>query len=149
VVRFFWLLLSNSTGARLPSELCGNAGIDVSAGSLNSFTAGNFQPVVDLMDLVKVTGPNQGNLGGGNFFDYTVGHIESGPGGGWVRAATLGADPDPTVTGRAGFGTVPSSNANDSHGAWLVSPAIPEPSAALVFGIGVLVVGSAARRRKT
>ena len=126
----------------------GNAGIDLGPGFLNTFTSANYQPVVDLMAFVGVTGPNLGNLGGGNFFDYAAGHIESGPGGGGsVTVATLSADPDPTVTGRAGFGVVPSGSQNRTHGAWLVSAAIPEPSAAIVFAVGSVIVGLSARRR--
>ncbi len=99
-----------------------NAGINTGVGFLGSFTTENFQPIVDLMAFVSITGLNIGNLGGGNFFDFTVGHIESGPGGGgvFVTVATLSADPDPTVTGRAHFASVPSDNPSDHHGSWLV-----------------------------
>lgn len=93
-----------------------NAGIDT---TLSGFVSENFQPVVDLMGFVSVTG-DAGNLGGGNVFDYTAGHVESGPGGDWVSVGTISADPDPTLTGRQGFGTVPSDNTNATHGAWLI-----------------------------
>ena len=101
-----------------------NAGINTGVGFLGVFTTQNFQPVVDLMAFVGVTG-NNGNLGGEptNFFDFTAGHIESGPGGGSVNVATLSSDPDPTVTGRPGIGFVPSDNPNNQHGAWLVKRA--------------------------
>ncbi|MFQ6006518.1 MAG: hypothetical protein ACE5OQ_13570, partial [Woeseia sp.] len=99
-----------------------NAGINTGPGFLNIFTSPNFQPVVDLMAFVGITGLNTGNLGGGNFFDFTAGHIESGPGGGGnVNVATISADPAPTVTGRPGIGFVPSNNPNTQHGAWLIS----------------------------
>ena len=101
-----------------------NAGINTGAGFLGFFTSQNFQPIVDLMAFVGITGLNTGNLGGGNFFDFTVGHIESGPGscvGICVTVAGLGADPDPTVTGRPSFGGVTSNNPNTQHGAWLIS----------------------------
>ena len=98
-----------------------NAGINVGTGFLGSWTTENFQPIVDLMALVGITGLGTGNLGGGNFFDYTVGNIESGPGGDWVTVANLGADPDPTMTGRPSFGGVPSDNPNNSHGSWLIA----------------------------
>ena len=101
-----------------------NAGINTGVGFLNVFTTENFQPVVDLMAFVGVTGLNTGNLGGGNFFDFTAGHIESGPGGGSVDVATLSSDPDPTVTGRPDIGFVPSDNPNNQHGAWLVKRAV-------------------------
>lgn len=97
-----------------------NAGINVGTGFLGAWTAENFQPIVDLMVLVGITGTN-GNLGGGNFFDYTVGNIDSGPGGDWVTVAILGADPDPTITGRPSFGSVPSDNINNQHGSWLIA----------------------------
>jgi hypothetical protein len=96
--------------------LWANAGIDT---TLQGFVSENFQPIVDLMVFVSVTGTN-GNLGGGNLFDYTVGHIESGPGGGTVFANSLAADPDPTVTGRQSMGSAPSDNINSRHGAWLI-----------------------------
>ena len=93
-----------------------HAGVDT---TLTGFVTENFQPVVDLMAFVGITGTN-GNMGGGNFFDFTVGHVESGPGGGTVFVYTLAADPDPTLTGRQSNGTVPSDNTNSGHGAWLV-----------------------------
>ena len=98
-----------------------NAGINVGTGFLSSWTTENFQPIVNLMAWVDITGPGAGNLGGGNFFDYTAGHIESGLGGGWVSVATIGADPDPTKTGRPSFGSVPSDNIQNSHGSWLIA----------------------------
>jgi len=101
-----------------------SAGIDTGAGG---FVPQNLQPIVDLMQFVGITGLNQGNLGGGNFFDYTAGNIESGPGGldpvtgdpVWITLANIGADPVPTMTGRASFGTVPANNPNNTHGSWL------------------------------
>ena len=101
-----------------------NAGINTGTGFLGSWTTENFQPIVNLMAWVGITGPGAGNLGGGNFFDYTVGHIESGPGGGWVSVASIGADPDPTKTGRPSFGSVPSDNSSNTHGSWLVTKKI-------------------------
>jgi hypothetical protein len=95
--------------------------INVETGFLSAWTAENFQPIVDLMALVGITGPGTRNLGGGSFFDFTVGSIESGPGGDWVTVANLGADPDPTMTGRPGFGSVPSDNINNQHGSWLIA----------------------------
>ena len=95
-----------------------SAGIDTSV--LGTFVPQNLQPVIDLMAFVGITGINTGNLGGGNFFDFTAGHVESGPGGGGnVTVGTIAADPTPTATGRADFGTVPSNNPNNEHGAWL------------------------------
>ncbi|MGB5749962.1 MAG: hypothetical protein WBM69_23495 [Desulfobacterales bacterium] len=98
-----------------------NAGINVGAGFLNSWTTENFQPIVNLMAWVGITGPGVGDLGGGNFFDYTVGHIESGPGGGLVSLASIGADPDPTETGVPSFGSVPSDSSQNTHGSWLIT----------------------------
>ena len=100
----------------------GNAGINVGDGFLKVFTETNFQPIVDLMEFVGVTG-TMGSLGGGNFFDFTAGHIESGPGGGgqFIGIASLAADPDPTMTGRPIVaGSVPSNNNNSTHGQWLI-----------------------------
>lgn len=101
------------------------AGIDT--GAIGSFVPQNLQPIVDLMQFVGITGLNSGNLGGGNFFDFTAGNIESGPGGIdpatgssiWITLANIGADPLPTMTGRASFGTVPANNPNNQHGSWL------------------------------
>ena len=99
-----------------------NVGVNTGSGFLGVFTTTNLQPIVDLMGLVSVTGPNAGNLGGGNFFDFTAGHIDSGAGGGgWVEVAGLSADPDPTTTGRPDIASVPSDNPNNQHGSWLVS----------------------------
>jgi hypothetical protein len=99
-----------------------DAGINVGPGYLGYFTPENLQPILDLMVFVGVTGVNTGNLGSGNFFDFTAGHIESDPANneGWVQVATLSADPEPTATGRPDLGTVPSNNEQDQHGAWLV-----------------------------
>ena len=102
-----------------------NAGINVDSGFLNSWTTDNFQPIVDLMALVGITGPNAGNLGGGNSFDFTAGHIDRtvvypGDPREWVYVATIGADPDPTLTGEPGFGSVPTDNLNLQHGSWLI-----------------------------
>lgn len=94
-----------------------HAGVDT---TLAGFVSENFQPIVDLMAFVGITGTD-GNLGGGNYFDYTVGHVESGPGGGGsVYVCSLAADPDPTHTGRQSTGTVASDNDNPHHGAWLI-----------------------------
>ena len=111
-----------------------NAGINTDPGYWGSFTSENFTPIVDFMDYVGVTGDNVGNLGGGNLFDFTAGHIESGPGGGGsVSVATLSADPDPTVTGRPGIGTVSSDNSNSHHGSWLIDTASGTPMVTLDF----------------
>jgi hypothetical protein len=101
-----------------------NAGINTGIGFLGSWTTENFQPIVNFMAWVGITGLGVGNLGGGNFFDYTAGHIESGPGGSWVFVATIAADPDPTITGRPDFGSVPSDNSSSTHGSWLVKKKI-------------------------
>ncbi len=105
-----------ATGAEVKT-LWANAGVDI---DLVGFVSENFLPVVDLMVFCDATS-HAGNLGGGNFFDYTAGHVVSEPGGASAFVYTLSADPDPTVTGRQGFGTVPSDNDNLSHGAWLIA----------------------------
>ena len=132
-------------------DLWAEAGINLT--SLGSFTSANFQPIVDLMALVGITGLNTGNLDNVNFFDFTAGHIEGGPGSGWVWVMTIAADPDPTMTGRPDLGSVPSDNMNNEHGAWLVARTdptapVPEPEtyAMLLAGLGLL--GFMGRRRK-
>jgi len=40
-----------------------------------------------------------------------------------------------------------NQNGNGGNTGWRVDPAIPEPIAALVFGVGLLTIGVAARRR--
>ena len=125
-----------------------HAGIDVE--SLGLFTPANLQPIMDLMLLVGTTGLNSGNLGNGNSFDFTAGHIESGPagGGGWVRVMTIAADPDPTRTGRPDVGMVPSNNTNNERGAWLVGRRAPEPRASIMFSAGLVLLMIVRCRRR-
>jgi len=104
-----------------------NAGINLQ--TLGTWTTDNFQPIVDLMALVGITAPEGGGVG----IDYTAGHIESGPGGGSVIVANLGADHN-TQNGQPFFGAVPSSNENENHGSWLVERANPNtPSTPLLL----------------
>ncbi|MDY7095280.1 MAG: hypothetical protein SX243_20070 [Acidobacteriota bacterium] len=117
-------------------ELWEHAGIDT--GAIGRFVPQNLAPILDLMELVGVTG-DKGNLGGGNFFVYTNGYLDGKRGDGWVTVGGLGADPEPTATGRVSFGTVPSDNESDCHGSWLVtntlSVAKEEPMAPKPFQV--------------
>jgi hypothetical protein len=106
----------------------------------NDFVVENFQPIVDLMTLVGVTGVGTGNRDNVHFFDFTAGHIESGPGGGgWVNMADLAADPYMFLDGRAAFSAVPSNNPNEQHGSWLVAlNSVPDALAQLSAAVDEL-----------
>jgi len=80
-----------------------NAGINT--GTVSQFTSENFQPIIDLMAFVGVTGIGAGRRADGSPFDYVVGHIDhSAPQGqDWATTAGLGADLS-TEEGRPGFG---------------------------------------------
>ena len=127
-----------------------HAGINLDL--LGSFNEQNFEPVTGLMALVGVTGVNTGNLGGGNYFDYTVGCIDELRREGWNYVASLGSDPDPTITGRASFGWVPVDNNNSRHGAWLIdteSAPVPIPGAIWLLGSGLIgLVGFRKKSKK-
>ncbi|HTM44340.1 MAG TPA: hypothetical protein VL137_05265 [Polyangiaceae bacterium] len=98
--------------------LWSDAGIDTAA--LNEFVPQNFQPIVDLMLYVGVTGAATGNRDGVHFFDFTEGHtaeVENG----WVNVLGLAADPYAFLDGRADLASVPTNNVNPEHGSWLVA----------------------------
>jgi hypothetical protein len=127
--------------------LWAHAGID--EGSLGVFTSENFRPIVQLMSLVGITGLNTGNLDNVNFFDFTAGHIKSGPGGGgFVDVMTISADPDPTMTGRPDIGGVPSNNPNNEHGAWLFLRPVPEPGDTHLLLAGLVLLMLVRSRRR-
>jgi len=122
-----------------------HAGITVPSG----FIADNYAPIRNLMEYVGITGLGMGNLGGGQRFDYVVGHtadVRLPPYDGWVYTAGLGAYND-GLTGRASFGYVPVGNPNSSHGSWLTAP-IPLPSAVLLGALGLGTAGWRLRRRQ-
>ena len=101
-----------------------NAGINTST---TSWTAENYQPIVDFLVLL-------GKTDVGANLDYTGGHIQQyTPGGRLVLVATLSADHS-TLTGRPFFGTVPTSNEDERHGTWLIAkPKVIIPSIPLLL----------------
>ena len=108
-------------------ELWQHAGINT--GPQGQFVPENLLPVQNLMGFVGL-GATNGNLGAGNFFDFTAGHILSDPGTGGecnVQVATLSVDQDQDADsapdlnmGRVGIGCVFSANNFSDHGAWLI-----------------------------
>ena len=126
-------------------QLWKDAGIDV--GFVGVFTTQNFVPVTNLMTLVGGPLSHEGNLGGGNFFDYTVGYVTDVHTPDWYTLASLSADPDPTLTGRASFGEIPiSQEVVGQQGSWLVT-SVPEPSSLLLLGSGLFTAACRLRKR--
>ena len=105
------------------------------------------------MSYVGVTG-NDGNLGTGSPFDYTVGNIDNEGivnRDGWITLAGIASVPFQdsiySLTGRASFGTVPSDNSNNSHGSWLIAK-VPEPSIFILMIIGFAGLGLVRQRQQ-
>jgi hypothetical protein len=101
----------------------------VTASSLELFLAGNFSAIPDIVVLNYTTAPNP------NFAAGTIG-IAGNQLTVSVTGLDLGSFPDPLTDALA------SVKADFSFVA-----TVPEPSAALLYGIGLLIAGPALRRR--
>ena len=101
----------------------------VTASSLEIFLTGNLSSIADAVLLNYTTAPNA------NFASGTIGISAS-----QVAVSVNGID----------FGSFPdllTGNAFDVKADFGFVAAVPEPRAALLYGVGLLVVGSAVRRR--
>jgi len=132
--------------------LAEDAGIDT--GSLDTFTAANYAPVTNLMDLLGGPLEHTGNMGDGTLFDFTQGW-DTPPSGfplgdPWYPGIGLAAS-QVHLTGRLDIWGNDGGGAPgwDGVGAWLVQDTTtPEPSAAglLAGGLLALALGLVHRR---
>jgi len=101
----------------------------VTATKLEVFLAGNLSAVPDIVVLNYTTAPNP------NFAAGTIG-ISGDQLTVSINGLDLGSFPDPTT------GNIATAKADFNFVA-----TVPEPSAALLYGVGLLIAGSAVRRR--
>jgi hypothetical protein len=130
-----------------------DAGIDVGPGS-DEFIAANYEPIVQLANLIGVLGAN-GNCGGGCTFYYAQGYTAEPPPFENTVAVTGVSwfDNDPPQSpsypqapiGRVLFGGGRSDGASSDVGSWLI---VPEPDVAVSFVAALLVIASRCRARR-
>jgi hypothetical protein len=101
----------------------------VTASKLEVFLAGNLSAVPDIVVLNYTTAPNPNNASG------TIG-ISGDQLTVSIRGLDLGSFPDPI-----------SGNLATVKADFRFVATVPEPNAALLYGIGLLIAGSAVRRR--